>query len=43
MDDGAEKIANPEELAEVKRLGRRVILSVGVTTVLATALFVLAP
>jgi hypothetical protein len=43
MDDGPEKIANPEELAEVKRLGRRVILSVGVTTVLATALFVLAP
>lgn len=43
MDDGPEKIANPEEMAEVKRLGRRVIMSVAVTTVLATALFVLAP
>jgi Na+/H+-dicarboxylate symporter len=43
MDDGPEKIANAEELAAVKRLGRRVMLSVAVTTVLATALFVLAP
>ncbi len=43
MDDGPEKIANPEEMAEVRRFGRRVVMSVAVTTGLATSLFVLSP
>ena len=38
MDEGVEKIANPEELAAVRRQGIRVIASTVATAVIATAL-----
>lgn len=42
LDDGPEKIANPEERAEVKRLGRRVLAMVVGTATLMTLLLMLA-
>jgi len=43
MDDGAEKIADLDELTMVKRAGRRVMASTLVSAVMMTALFMLAP